>query len=405
MLITDKTWSLFARHIASPGAPEDYNQEAVNRLMDKLDDRVVRVKGVKTQFRARNESKLIQFQSREDAEYYHKALERYQREKAKIEAREDISAGEANILILVQFLLFRKAAEYVRAPYLAKEMWEAVNKRGKAAACACNFKGTITRAEMILINDYNIPRDKTSIIWGGSAEAQTKKGKLKKKITEAKGLAELLAKEGITLESINLGDDVEIKENQHFDPSLRMGGQTRDARQYEIDQFQRGNSLYCFFTFKAGGVGLSLHHTDEWTDVKCRRKESGYVYEEDVKLISTRPREVFLAPTYSAIELVQGLGRCPRLTSLSDTVQTLLYFAGTIEEWHVMPITNAKLGCLSKVVRMHEHWEDLLTARDINKAKEEIMGRTSTLQVDPTDEDDGIIGDVGSDYDDEEEEE
>ena len=45
---------------------------------------------------------------------------------------------------------------------------------------------------------------------------------------------------------------------------------------------------------------------------KCRRKESGYAVEGDIKFIPTRPREVYLSTTYSAIELVQGLAKVTR---------------------------------------------------------------------------------------------
>ena len=66
-----------------------------------------------------------------------------------------------------------------------------------------------------------------------------------------------------------------------------------------------------------------------------------------------------MTPTYSAIELVQGLGRCPRLTSLSDTPQELVYYRGTVEE-SVARIVAQKLRCLSRVVRMKESWEDVI---------------------------------------------
>lgn len=392
MLITDKTWSLFARKIASPADPTDYNQEAVDRLMDRMEKHVVRVTGVRPQFHARNVCQLIRFQSQADADYYHSAWDRYMLEKAKIEGQEGLSAAQSRMMILVQFLKFRQAAELIRAPYLAKAMWESVVKDNKAAVCAANFRQTITRTCQILMNDYNIPRDKISLIWGGSQVSQTKRGKLKQKIQSVEGLEALLKANGIDLASINLGEDVEVKEEVHFDPALRMGSQNREARQHEIDQFQRGESLYCFFTFKAGGVGLSLHHTDELLEFKCRRKESGYIVEEDIPLVSTRPRRVFLAPTYSAIELVQGLGRCPRLTSMSDTEQTLLFFYGTIEE-RVKAITDMKLRCLGRVVRMRDHWEDIAIRKDVEQFVKEIEDKTPSITEDEAELLGGDVGD------------
>lgn len=396
MLITEDTWSVYARSVAAPADPTEYNQESVQRLMDAMEPFVVRVKGVHPQFKAINKSLLMSFQTAEDRDYYNQAWERYLIEKAKIEGMEGLSAAQSRFMILVQFLKFRQAAELIRAPYLAKAMFDSVTKNDRAAVCAANFRPTITRATMMLIENYGVPRSKISLIWGGAHVVQTKKGALKKKILEAEGLEDMLKAAGIDLASINLGEDVEVKKEEEFAPELRMGSQNRESRQFEIDQFQRGFSRYCFFTFKAGGVGLSLHHTDEFTEFKCRRKPSGYVYEEDIPLVSTRPREVFLAPTYSAIELVQGLGRCPRLTSLSDTIQTLLFFRGTIEE-RVKAITDMKLRCLSKVTRMKDHWEDIAVERDIERSFKEIEDRSKQIEPD-SDEDEGLLGgDIGED--------
>src|SRR6185369_16354832 len=114
---------------------------------------------------------------------------------------------------------------------------------------------------------------------------------------------------------------------------LDLGPQDYVKRQVEIDRFQAGSSDYCLFNFKSGGVGLSLHHSDELTTIKVRRKpHSGYAYVEDIPSIPTKPRLTYLTPTFSAIELVQGLGRAARITSLSDTRQILLFYKHTIEE-------------------------------------------------------------------------
>jgi hypothetical protein len=102
-----------------------------------------------------------------------------------------------------------------------------------------------------------------------------------------------------------------------------------------------------------------LHHTDELTAIKARRQKNGYAVAEDIAKVPVRPRVNFVAPTYSAIELVQGLGRCPRLTSLSNTEQTLIFYRGTIEE-DVARIVSQKLRCLSKVVRQREKWQDVV---------------------------------------------
>jgi hypothetical protein len=140
--------------------------------------------------------------------------------------------------------------------------------------------------------------------------------------------------------------------------------------------------LYCIYTYKAGGVGLSLHHSDELTKQKVRRQKNGYAIVEDIPNIPTRPRKVTVGPTWSPIDLVQGCGRAPRLTSLSDTEQTFLYYRGTEEEKQAFVVTH-RLRCLSKVVRQHENWQDLITNHE--KAKEiaqAIVEETKHLETD-----------------------
>ena len=210
---------------------------------------------------------------------------------------------------------------------------------------------------------------------------------IQKTAIEIKEKTEQLLKIGMTLEEIMKSlditeDDLLEAESraslmENIPEHLQLGAQSKEERQREIDKFQSGRSIFCLFTFRAGGVGLSLHHSDELTKVKCRRKKNGYVFVEDIPLIPVRPRINFVAPTYSAMELVQGLGRCPRLTSLSNTKQELIFYRGTIED-SVARIVSHKLKCLSKVVRMRESWQDVVigggaTAEDhINKTKDQV---------------------------------
>lgn len=353
--LTNEHWTSFAKEIASPAEPEEHSPAAIDRLMDKLDKYVIRVKGVHPQYHALNSVQMIDFDTEEDRQFYYTAYERFLKEKAKIEAMEGISGGQSRFMILVEMLKFRQAAELCRARHLAKAMWEAVNVHHQAAVCAVNFKQTITKIVKILHDDFNVSREEVSLIWGGGAKAPTKKQKLKAKLEANKDILAQLTAAGISFSDIDL-DDVEAQaEKEEHDPSLKLGIQSLKERNHEIKKFQSGKSLYCLYTFRAGGVGLSLHHTDEYTTQKVRHKESGYAVEEDIALIPTRQRVTFVAPTWSAIELVQGLGRAPRLTSLSDTPQVLIFYRGTIEE-RVAHIVSMKLRCLSKVVRAKEDW-------------------------------------------------
>lgn len=415
-ILNNKTWPAYAGAIAAPSSPYEYNESAVDRLMKDLDDYIVQVKGVRPQFDAINCTELIDFQSKEEEDYYRKAWDRYLEEKAKLDAIAAIEGkGATGINELVAFQKFRMCAELCRKEYLAKEMYDIVQHKKKAAVCALNFKGSIMSVVKILCDKYKVPRSQISLIWGGGQTELTQKQKNKKKILDNREKLEA-AKIDVDamLRDFDL-DKIEDRIIEELDPSLRLGAQSPAERQSEIDAFQSGRSLYCLFTFKSGGVGLSLHHSDEmipedlrdsafkqlvksedplvkqiiaeynsknvaeakrlWNTqggrldeglklnlvlwLGCRRKESGYAFDEDIPFVPIRPRETIAAPTYSNIELAQGLGRAPRLTSLSATIQRLIFYRNSIEK-DVFAVVAIKLRCLKAVVRQRESYMDIV---------------------------------------------
>lgn len=89
-----------------------------------------------------------------------------------------------------------------------------------------------------------------------------------------------------------------------------FGGITDKQAQKNIDDFQQGKVDYFLTTMKSGGTSISLHH--EFPEAK--------------------PRYVLLPPTWSIYEMVQILGRAQRITSLSQTIQEIVWFRDTIEE-------------------------------------------------------------------------
>jgi hypothetical protein len=356
-VLTNDTWPTYAAMIASPASPNGYSQAAIERLMKDLENYIVRVRGVRSQFNAINRVKVIQFETKEKAQFYFSAWERFLKEKAKMEEAKEQGLDPGNYMFVI-LLKFAMAAELAHADHFAADMYEKVQK-GYAACAAVKFKGTIIEIVKILNEKYGVSRDKISLIWGGGQTQLTKKQKDKQKIEE---MDEKFKAMGLSAEEM-LGDmgleDVEDREIQKLPAHLRLEAQSMDERQIEIDRFQRGDSLYCLYTFKSGGVGLSLHHCDELTEFKCRRKESGYAVEEDIPKVPVRPRWNHVMLTYNAIELVQGVGRLPRLTSLSDTNQDIYAYAGTIEV-DIGNIVSQKLRCLSSVVKQRESWQDVI---------------------------------------------
>ena len=126
------------------------------------------------------------------------------------------------------------------------------------------------------------------------------------------------------------------------DIAFVVGGQDKNKRQVNIDAFQAGAARYMLLMMKAGGIGLSLHH--------------------DRTSMHSWPRTVLLPPTYAAPELVQVLGRGHRLTSLSQTVQKVIWYRGTVESDKVLPKIRIKLKCLDAAVVAKEQWGHFLEA-------------------------------------------
>lgn len=82
-----------------------------------------------------------------------------------------------------------------------------------------------------------------------------------------------------------------------------------DAREQNRKNFQSDRERIILCNIKAGGVGISLH------DINGKY-----------------PRIGIISPTYSAIDLVQTLGRLPRDGARSKVIQKIVFCANTIEE-------------------------------------------------------------------------
>ena len=117
-----------------------------------------------------------------------------------------------------------------------------------------------------------------------------------------------------------------------------IGGQTPTKREAQRQLFQTGKADIMLFTMRSGGVGISLHHDTE----------------------QGKPRHIIIPPTWSAIDLVQALGRGHRITSISDTTQDVVWYKDTIEE-KVCARVEAKLDCINASVGARENWVNVFT--------------------------------------------
>ena len=329
--------------------------------MEHLDPYITRIKNIRPKHKAFNGVRKIHFQTKEEREEVENAWEKYQKEKNRLEEEAEESGESSYFQILAQLTIMRKACEKARRYHLAKfvdESW----KSGKAPVLACSFKGTITSTYKILIEDYNWTRDDVSLIWGGSVESMNLKKKVSIKMKQNKDFQDALKSANIDLQELGFDlENLEIKteEDIAFEKLHNLLSQKPEEREKEKIRFQKQLSKACFFTFKSGGVGLSLHH----------------------QYTKSRPRETLLTPVYSDKELVQGLGRCPRITSLSDTYQYICYYAGTVEE-SVAARVVMKLKNLKHVVKLHESWQDIFMGAKYKETEQqkELMDKVDEIE-------------------------
>lgn len=91
--------------------------------------------------------------------------------------------------------------------------------------------------------------------------------------------------------------------------ALICGGQSDREREQDVAAFQADEKRICVANQAAGGVAIDLHD-----------------------LNGKYPRSSILSPTFSAVQLLQAMGRIHRAGALTPCYQTLAYVAGTIEE-------------------------------------------------------------------------
>ena len=98
------------------------------------------------------------------------------------------------------------------------------------------------------------------------------------------------------------------KYSQHNFSSI-IGGQTAFERLKQLESFQKGENRVIIAMTGAGGVGIGMH------DVYGNYRRYGLI-----------------SPPESATQTVQCLGRMNRIGSKSDSIQRIIFIAGTIEE-------------------------------------------------------------------------
>lgn len=346
--IKPSNWSAWAGSISVDGDPLAYHPASMDRFLDKFNPYIVKVPKPTGKFREYNGTLKVDFPDLDSQNKYHESYDKWADTMVNLKG---VDPREYTWAKRVADNKFREAADYLKAPIYTDLGVKIVNN-GKACIIAVPFKKTIART-VRLLNERGVPRSKISLIWGGNDAFEKSRRlsgeQLKDIIYKVSTGQHVKRKLLLQLERQMLEEDEERQAaTKDYGEDLRLGTQTRDERQIEIDRFQNNETLFCIFTLASGGTGLSLHHTDKNN------------YGQDVIL---RPRESLITTSYDHIMLVQGLGRGHRsIFSLSDTYQHILGFRGTIEE-HVLARVGLKLKCLGRTVISKESWMDALQVR------------------------------------------
>lgn len=333
-------WPIICKELCADydSNPEAYDPNVMRDFRKLYEDHIIWMP-VKPKYQAILEFLPIEFESKDLQEEYVKAEESHYKRKAKLESSENLSEQQLAFSILASYTIFTKAAENCRRYFLARWANDTWNS-GLAPAIGFRFKQTGTSVIRILLEDYNWTRRDISIIWGGSTESISAKNKLAKRIQKAgKKAQDILEDLGIDLQEdldIDLNDlNIKTEEQYEWEKAHKLLSQNPEQREEERLRYVRQDSRLALFSYKSGGVGLSLHHQKDYP--------------------KARPRRGMFTPDYSEKLGVQALGRLPRLTSISDTLMWFCYYKGTIEK-EVLEKFKMKCMSMQELTKHEECW-------------------------------------------------
>jgi hypothetical protein len=260
--------------------------------------------------------------------------------------------------VMVAFMVMARAAELASVDQWVADAIEH-HKAGYAPVLAIRFTETLKEYVMKLsespyFKSLGYTREKISLIWGGSAEIKEEDllpteranqigGLIGKYILDNPGLsmptaddldiepAELRKfKKGIKYTSERLFREMSKEHYRERNAKLRemkLHNQTQEERHVNVKMFLEGATEFCVYTLSSGGTGISLDHR--------------YTY--------TRPRWVMSTMTYWAEEFAQALGRCVRVSTITDTIQEIYIPLKTLLADHMAARLASKLKSVDAI--------------------------------------------------------
>jgi hypothetical protein len=314
--------------------------------------------------------------------------------------------------VMVAFMVMARAAELATVDTWVADAI-AAHQQGYAPVIAIRFTETLKELVMKLCDsEYfrskNLNKQKISLIWGGNKEI-----KPEELLPETRA-AEIAAKMGMwildnpTEARKPKADDIGItkEEFRAFHKGIKYTSErifremTKDAfaarneklremklhnqnqkeRHENVQAFLNGETEFCIYTLSSGGTGISLDHRFQYT----------------------RPREVMATICFWAEEFAQALGRCVRITTLTDTLQKIYIPENTMLSDHMAPKLAKKLRSIDAIGSSNvdlaseledairkKHKAEQLTAEDL-KASES----TGIIEVDEEEEEEEEEGQV-----------
>jgi hypothetical protein len=352
--LSRETFPEFARTLTLGADPRSANAAALERWGAAIGERFIKPPGDPQKVKALNKVKLFEITDPVNQNMLKNAMKNY------LEALERTGRSiDPQGQVMVAFMVMARAAELATVDTWVADAIHA-HQNGYAPVIAIRFVETLKELVMKLCeSDYfkskGITKDKISLIWGGNREI-----KLEELLPESKA-AEIAAKMGmwildnpdearkpkaedigITKEEFRsfhkgikytserifreMTKDAFAQRNEKL-REMKLHNQNQKERHENVQAFLNGETEFCIYTLSSGGTGISLDH----------------------RYVHTRPRYVMSTMTYWAEEFAQALGRCVRITTLTDTQQSIYVPEGTILSDHMAPKLAQKLKSVDAI--------------------------------------------------------
>lgn len=352
--VSRETFPEFARTLTLGADPRQANAAALERWGAAIGDRFVKPPGDPQKVKALNKVKLFEITDEANKNMLKNAMKNYL-ESLERTGRSIDPQGQ----VMVAFMVMARAAELATVDTWVADAIHA-HQNGYAPVIAIRFVETLKELVMKLCeSEYfkskNLTKQKISLIWGGNREI-----KPEELLPETRA-AEIAAKMGmwildnpdearkpkaedigITKEEFRsfhkgikytserifreMTKDAFAARNEKL-REMKLHNQNQKERHENVQDFLNGATEFCIYTLSSGGTGISLDHRFQYT----------------------RPRKVLSTLTYWAEEVAQALGRCVRITTLTDTLQEIYVPEGTLLSDHMAPKLARKLKSIDAI--------------------------------------------------------